>query len=120
MQILLGLALLAIFASALDVSFVPENYVKGWPETKNLPLFDYVAKLDTSYKYRDTGIVLNENRLYGKWVGYVLNVTSQTWLSEEEVSISVWTHNLVVIVPDHLKITDHALLYLTGWLRKLM
>jgi PhoPQ-activated pathogenicity-related protein len=115
MRLSLALVLLAVFASAIDISFVPDNNVKGWPETKNIPLFEYVAKLDTSFKYRDTGVVLNEDRLYGKWVGYVLNVTSQTWLSEDEVSISVWTHNLAIIVPDDLRVTDQALMYMTGW-----
>ena len=40
-------------------------------------------------------------------------MTSQTWLSPEEVSRSVWWHILVVVVPHNLRITDMATLWVT-------
>ena len=40
-------------------------------------------------------------------------MTSQTWLSPEEVSRSVWWHILVVVVPHNLLVTDTALLWIT-------
>jgi hypothetical protein len=78
-------------ARAIPVKFDPEINVRDWPNSKNVPLFNYVARKDTSFQYEDTGIVLNEERKQGNWVGYLLNVTSQTWLTDAEVSISKWT-----------------------------
>jgi PhoPQ-activated pathogenicity-related protein len=50
---------------------------------------------------------------------YTLNMTSQRWLtdadfSEGSQSGSIWTHFLVVIVPDNLKFTNNATLWITG------
>lgn len=98
----------------LSIQFNPENNVKGWPSTQNIELFDYVARPDSSFQYFDTGSVLNIDRSHGKWVGYLLNVTSQTWRSTDEISIAKWTHTLAVIVPEQLQVTDQALIYLTG------
>lgn len=46
--------------------------------------------------------------------GYVLNMTSQQWRDASEVSISIWTHQLVVIVPDNIRFNTSAGLYVTG------
>lgn len=46
--------------------------------------------------------------------GYVLNLTSQQWLDTTKVDRSIWTHQLVVIVPNTLKYTTSAGLYITG------
>ena len=45
------------------------------------PLWDYVNKDDGSYSYYDTGIILRggDNASNG-WTGYLLNMTSQTWV----------------------------------------
>lgn len=106
--------LLTILTVVNAIRFAPKNNIKQWPETQNLELFDYVAQPDLSFEYYDTGSVLNMNRQAGKWIGYLLNVTSQTWRSSDEVSLSKWTHTLAVIVPDEIEITDQALIYLTG------
>ena len=98
----------------VGVRFTPTNHVKQWPKTQHLELFDYVAQSDPTFEYVDTGALLNEHRAYGNWIGYLLNVTSQTWRTSSEVSISKWTHTLAIIVPEKLEITDQALLYLTG------
>jgi PhoPQ-activated pathogenicity-related protein len=117
--ILLGLTvnMISSFNTPKIQKFTPQNYVKPWetltPEQGG-EMFEYISRPDSSFEYYDTGVILNRDRWWGKWVGYVLNVTSQTWRSPDEVSISKWTHQLAVIVPDHLRIRDQALLYLTG------
>jgi PhoPQ-activated pathogenicity-related protein len=106
--------LCCIFSIASAVRFTPRNNVKDWPNSQSLELFQYVAEPDPSFEYFDTGLLLNSNRKYGDWMGYLLNVTSQTWRTLDEVSISKWTHTLAVIVPDQLDIIDQGFLYLTG------
>lgn len=50
-------------------------------------------------RWHDTGHRLKGPPLPGYgWDGAVLNITSQRWLSDEDVSCSVWTHNMVIIV----------------------
>lgn len=74
------------------------------------PLDDYCNKPDPTYRYEDTGA-----RLHGQgWTGYVLNMTSQTWLNANETNRSVWVHDMVVIVPDNVVTRDHAFLWITG------
>jgi len=70
-------------------------------------LKEYVDKPDSNFAWTDTGI-----RLQGidpihlrLWNGYVLNFTSQAWLTPEDSTRHLWWHILVVIVPpevDHL------------------
>lgn len=51
-----------------------------------------------------------------RWTGYVLNMTSGTWLSPADSSAYIWTHQVLVIVPDNLNpnFTKNAALYITG------
>ena len=71
----------------------------------------YVDKPDSSYKWTDSGVRLEEGR---GWTGYLLNFTSQTWLSPDLVSRSEWWHQLLIIVPDEIKVLDTATLWITG------
>jgi PhoPQ-activated pathogenicity-related protein len=53
------------------------------------------------------------------WTGYMLNMTSQRWLTDDDFSPnsdvkSLWWHYLVVVVPDVLTYTRNASLYITG------
>jgi PhoPQ-activated pathogenicity-related protein len=41
-------------------------------------------------------------------------MTSQTWLTYNDVSRSVWWHYLVVIVPDKVQFTDTVTIWVTG------
>ena len=70
-------------------------------------LYRYVKRPDSHYTYRDTGQRVKGKSEFCKnncgFVGYVINMTSQGWLSPTETSCSVWTHQLVVIVPDNFK-----------------
>ena len=47
-------------------------------------LQDYVARPEPSYRWEDLGLRLEGED--GDWTGYVLNFTSQQWLTPEVVS----------------------------------
>jgi PhoPQ-activated pathogenicity-related protein len=86
------------------------------------PLDDYINKPDSHYKWVDTGVTFNT--IFGG-KAYVLNVTSQQWLDESKGYVltgkngagtptSVWTHQVVVIVPKKLTYRNISMAYLTG------
>lgn len=86
-------------------------------------LDDYVWKTDENFGYVYMG---EEYDMHGRdihgthtWTGYVLNMTSQKWLTDEDFSESsqsksLWWHYLVVIVPDEIKFKSNGTLYITG------
>lgn len=72
------------------------------------PLDDYVNAPDPTYTWN----IHNEIQGVG-WTAYVLNLTSQQWLTPEDSSRPIWTHWLVVCVPDIInKNNDKAFLYI--------
>ena len=79
------------------------------------PLDEYLAKVESVYKWENTGATID---ILGGATGHVLNVTSQTWLDPTKAhgpyGGAVWSHQVVVIVPKVVKQTDVALSYLTG------
>jgi PhoPQ-activated pathogenicity-related protein len=72
------------------------------------PLDDYVARPDSSFAWRVVGPVKGMGRRSA-----VLELTSQTWLTPDEIDRPAWKHWLTVIVPDDV-IHDTAFLYITG------
>jgi PhoPQ-activated pathogenicity-related protein len=84
----------------------------------SLPLDDYVAKVDGAYGWSEI------SSWSGKWLGkgysaHKLNLTSQYWLTDADFAAnsdgkSLWYHIVVVIVPDEVKYTSNATLYITG------
>ena len=84
--------------------------IQGWD-----CLHEYVHREDNSLEWRllDTRLEVEDYEGRGGWTAYYLNMTSQTWLSPEEVSRPVWWHILVVVVPHNLRITDMATLWVT-------
>ena len=65
-------------------------------------LYNYVHKPDDTYKYEDTG-----KRIMAKdYTGYLVNMTSQTWLTSKDSDRPVWWHILVIIVPKKIQHTD--------------
>lgn len=66
---------------------------------------------DGNYTWEDTGITLG---MEGVWDGYVINMTSQQWLTPQDVSRSVWWHIMVIIVPKNVIHTDSAFVWITG------
>ncbi|XP_078610553.1 autocrine proliferation repressor protein A-like isoform X2 [Branchiostoma floridae x Branchiostoma japonicum] len=69
------------------------------PGVLTTPLDDYVNKPDPHYSYHE----VLEWRLKGPgYTMYLLNMTSQQWLTEEEVSRPIWWHFLTVTIPDNI------------------
>jgi len=91
--------------------------VKGHSSCKGYDCFkEYVDKKDSVYEWSDTG-----HRLHGldplhlkSWTGYVLNFTSQQWLTPEDSSRSIWWHYLVIIVPKEIKYPDQSFLWIAS------
>jgi len=72
------------------------------------PLDDYVAAPDSSYTYSV------QNTIKGPgYTAYVIDLTSQTWRSKEEVDLPVWKHWLTIVKPDNAR-ADKALLWING------
>ena len=76
----------------------------------------YVEREEPAYKWRDLGhrLEVPDYQDVGGWTGYVLNFTSQQWLSPDIVDKSEWWHIMLIIVPNHLAVTDTSILWITG------
>jgi PhoPQ-activated pathogenicity-related protein len=72
------------------------------------PLADYLAKPDPSFAWKVVGAIEGPG-----YAGAVLRLTSQTWLTADQVDRPLWTHWLTVIIPDEV-VHDTAFLYITG------
>ena len=86
---------------------------------------DYVWAKDENYGWVDMGedwVLHGHAWLYERdhtWTGYVLNMTSQKWLNDEDYSPnsegkSIWWHMMVVIVPDEINWKNNGTLWITG------
>ena len=93
-----------------ELSASEENALadKADPAPTRTPLDDYVARPDASFAWRVAGSVAGMGERSA-----VLELTSQTWLTPDQVDRPVWKHWLTVIVPDEV-IHDTAFLYITG------
>ncbi|KAI8796905.1 autocrine proliferation repressor protein A [Biomphalaria glabrata] len=77
--------------------------------SKSTPLDDYVIRPDENYYY---GFLME---LKGPdYVVYILNMTSQKWMTEAETSKPLWWHFVSVIIPNTLNYTETAFLYIDG------
>ena len=81
----------------------------------------YVKRHDPAYSWRDTGLRVNGTGLESKvrWTGYILNMTSQTWLTNADSDRSIWWHLMVVVVPENFNPYDNTTnkfgsVYMTG------
>ncbi|MHC4207659.1 MAG: PhoPQ-activated pathogenicity-related family protein [Planctomycetota bacterium] len=72
------------------------------------PLDDYIAKPDDSYAYSVVKTVPGPG-----CTTYILDMTSQSWRSKDEVDRTLWKHWLVIVKPDNAT-GDKALLWITG------
>jgi len=68
----------------------------------------YVAAPDPNYAFH---VVSSQNN--GEYKTHVIEMTSQSFLTKEEVDKPLWKHWLTVVVPDHVT-TSTALLYING------
>jgi PhoPQ-activated pathogenicity-related protein len=82
------------------------------------PLDDYVHRPDSNFSWFDTG-----KRVSGPgWKGYILNMTSQAWLTPADWSFGnnvgggLWWHYMLVVIPDKLDParTQYGFIYSTG------
>ena len=79
-------------------------------------IFDsYINRDEPDFKWHYTG------RSFSTLMGgraYVLNVTSLKWLTDDDYDViggnSVWTHEVVVIVPRELEFKNVATLYMAS------
>lgn len=74
------------------------------------PLDDYCNKPDDNYKFVDTGLRITDPL----FTGYILNMTSQQWLTPHDTTRSIWWHWMVVIVPNKIHHKDSAFVWITG------
>eukprot|EP00058_Branchiostoma_floridae_P004655 XP_002590143.1 hypothetical protein BRAFLDRAFT_90877 [Branchiostoma floridae] len=94
--------LFVVLSVLLFVAFVP-------PDVLTTPLDDYVNKPDPHYSYHE----VLEWRLKGPgYTMYLLNMTSQQWLSEDDVDRPIWWHFLTVTIPDNMSHPEAAFLYI--------
>jgi PhoPQ-activated pathogenicity-related protein len=68
----------------------------------------YVAAPDPNYSFH---VISSHDN--GDYKTHVIEMTSQTYLTKEEVDKPLWKHWLTVVVPDHVT-TSTALLYING------
>ena len=73
------------------------------------PLKDYVYQDDPAYTYRVIGQLPGEG-----YDAYFLNMDSQNWRSEEEVTPTLWNHWVTLIVPNQLTTTTANLTIVGG------
>ena len=113
-RVLLQISIASVVAVSLCVGRVSHSWAADGaaPSTAALPaktaLDDYVAKPDASYQWKLAKTVQGPGV-----VNYVLDMTSQTWRSKDEVSQPEWKHWVVIAKPDEVKY-DTALLVVAG------
>ena len=92
-------------AGLLAIVLLATNSAYGWEETA---LDRYIAAPDASYQYRLFNTVAGDG-----YAGYILELTSQHWRTQEDVDRPVWKHWLTIVRPKHL-ITGTSLLLISG------
>lgn len=104
------LALSTLFCGLAVAQYVdPPNY--GWGA--NTKFDEYINRPDdawtyeelTSYRYENMSVTL-----------YILNMTSQRWMSPEFTSCHVWWHFMGIAIPDTIDRFDIATLYIMAGL----
>jgi PhoPQ-activated pathogenicity-related protein len=68
----------------------------------------YVAAPDTNYSYRLVNTIPGEG-----YTTFVLDMTSQAWLTTNEVNRTLWKHWVVIVKPDSVT-TSKSLLFIGG------
>src|SRR5947209_15906232 len=68
----------------------------------------YIAKPDPSYSYKLIDTVKGDGQ-----TTFILEMTSQTWLTAKEVDRPVWKHWLLIVKPGEVK-SSKALLLISG------
>lgn len=77
-------------------------------QDRRTALDDYVAKPDTNYSFRLVASVAGKGQ-----TTHILEMTSQAWLTTNEVDRPVWKHWMTIIKPDEVA-TAKSLLFIGG------
>ena len=98
-SIKLGQALLALAVS-----------VVAWPSAsaEENPLDRYVAKPDPAYEYR----LLSTDKGRG-YTAYIIEMTSQTFLTKADVDRTLWKHWVIIVKPTKVR-HQTGMLMITG------
>src|SRR5262245_16933199 len=67
-------------------------------EGERTALDDYVAAPDTNYEFHVVSAIPGKGHTI-----YVLEMTSQAWLTTNEVDRTLWKHWVVIVKPDEIK-----------------
>ena len=86
--------LFRVLGAALAVAVLASAPALANPKTA---LDAYVAKPDPAFAWKAVGQISGPG-----YHGAVLELTSQSWLTDKDVDRPVWKHWLTVIVPDKL------------------
>ncbi len=78
------------------------------PLAVGTPLDDYVAAPDANYRYSVVNTVTGPG-----YTAYIIDMTSQSWRSKDEVDRPLWQHWLTIVKPDRAT-ADTALLWING------
>jgi PhoPQ-activated pathogenicity-related protein len=78
------------------------------PGEERTALDEYVATPDASYSYKLVSTLSGEGV-----TAYVLEMTSQSWLTKEEVDRPLWKHWLIITKPEEVK-SSIGLLFISG------
>ncbi len=84
-----------------------------------MPLDDYVWRKDDAYGWVEMGEQYNIGGEGYGFTGYLLNMTSQRWLTDADFAPnsdvkSLWWHYMMVIVPDEVQHLKNASMWITG------
>ncbi len=98
----------ALFLLMLVYCWLPFVTADEIPGIKPTALDQYVATPDPNYEYQ-----LEQSEEGEGFTSYMLQMTSQSWLSEEEVDRPLWKHWMIIVKPDEVK-TSTGLLFIGG------
>ena len=105
-----GIAVTAVLSALIFSSLLTVALPFPEPPASNqeTALDRYIAKPDPSYSWKLVNTIAGEG-----FTRYVIDLTSQTWRSADEVDRPVWKHWLTIVKPD--KVTSNkALLFIGG------
>ena len=111
MLLVLIAALVAACFSPVETSAAPKAKAAVERHKRaddNTALDDYVRAPDTNYSFRLVTSITNN-----ACTAFVLEMTSQAWLTTNEVDRPVWKHWLTIIKPNEVASTK-SLLFITG------
>src|SRR5678815_5024435 len=74
------------------------------------PLDEYVAAPDSNFEFHQVKTIPGQGQ-----TTYVLEMTSQAWLTTNEVDRPLWKHWVIIVKPDEVKSSKSLLFIIGGW-----